>query len=216
MESWHKSVFELAQCLNLLSIRDEKGAEVLPERAFEHWTEATQTVRRLHHTVYLIGNGASASMSSHMAADLAKNGHVHTEVFSDLALVTAIANDMGYDQVFSEPIRRRMRPGDMLVAISSSGESRNVVNAVETANALGGHAITLTGMAPSNTLSTLGTLNFYVPAQTYGLAETCHAAILHHWMDRVALTAADELPELFSRSIRDKMVADVLSEDGYL
>lgn len=208
MESWHRNVFDFAQCLNQLSIRDASKDEVLSEHAFARWTEATQTVRRLHHTIYLIGNGASASMSSHMAADLAKNGHVHTEVFSDLALVTAIANDMGYEHVFSEPLRRRMRPGDMLVAISSSGESQNVINAAKTATERGGYVVTLTGMAPSNTLSRIGSLNFYIPAQTYGLAETCHAAILHHWMDRVALTANNTLPEIFSRSTHQSMVAE--------
>ena len=71
-------------------------------------------------TLYLVGNGASASMASHMAADLDKNARVHTEVFTDPALITAIANDLDYTQVFSEPLRRRMSPGDMLVAISSS------------------------------------------------------------------------------------------------
>ena len=101
----------------------------------------------------------------------------------------------------------------MLVAISSSGESENVINAANTAFALGGRVITLTGMAPQNTLSTIGTLNFYVPAQTYGLAETCHAAILHHWMDRVALTVSDDFSHFMPRPV----LQDIgVSKDGYL
>ena len=124
-------------------------------------------------------------MASHVAADLAKNGHVHTEVFSDLSLITAIANDMGYEEVFSEPLRRRMTSGDMLVAISSSGESGNVLRAVEESQMLKGVVVTLSAMNRENTLSTKGDLNFYVPAATYGLAETCHAAILHHWIDKI-------------------------------
>ena len=187
MESWQHSVSGLALCLEQMEVRDINGRSIVPEAAFFLWSESTRTLRSTESTVYLIGNGASASMSSHMAADLAKNAHVHTEVFSDLSLITAIANDVGYDQVFSEPLRRRMKPGDMLVAISSSGESENVLNAVEAALGQGGQVITLSAMNSANSLSALGTINFYVPAQTYGLAETCHAAILHHWMDRLSL-----------------------------
>src|SRR5439155_15434224 len=108
---------------------------------------------------YLIGNGASASMASHFAADLAKNAHLHTEVFSDLALITAISNDMGYEHVFAEPLSRRARRGDMLVAISSSGRSPNVLRAVETARRLGLFVVTLSAFAPDNHLRAQGHVN---------------------------------------------------------
>jgi DNA-binding MurR/RpiR family transcriptional regulator len=145
-------------------------------------------------------------MASHVAADLAKNAHVHTEVFSDLSLITAIANDLDYEEVFAEPLRRRMAEGDMLIAISSSGESPNVLRAVEEATRLGGLVVTLSAMRPTNHLRTRGALNLYVPADNYGLAESCHAAILHHWIDSVANARADE--SLLSvkapwRSVRD-------------
>ena len=137
----------------------------------------------------LIGNGASASMASHFAADLAKNARLHTEVFSDLSLVTAIANDMGYENVFSEPLSRRAAAGDLLVAISSSGRSPNVLRAVQVARKLKLAVVTLSGMDEQNPLRAAGDLNFFVPAKTYGLAETCHFSILHHWMDLVAASA---------------------------
>ena len=69
-------------------------------------------------------------MASHFAADLAKNGRVRAEVFTDLSLITAVANDINYDSVFAEPLRWQMREGDMLVAVSSSGNSPNVVAGV--------------------------------------------------------------------------------------
>jgi D-sedoheptulose 7-phosphate isomerase len=124
-------------------------------------------------------------MASHFAADLAKNGHLHTQVFSDLSLITAISNDMGYEHVFAEPLRRRAQPQDMLVAISSSGNSPNLLKAAEVARDKGLTLVTLTAMAPDNALRQLGDLNLYVGASTYGLAETAHAAVLHHWMDQV-------------------------------
>ena len=153
--------------------------------AFGMWIEMTICIRKQKRTIFLIGNGASASMASHVAADLAKNGHVHTEVFSDLSLITAIANDLSYDDVFAEPLRRRMKSGDMLVAISSSGNSLNVIKAAEEAQKLDGVVVTLSAMKEGNSLAAKGDINFYLPATTYGLAETCHAAILHHWIDKI-------------------------------
>ncbi|TRZ54092.1 SIS domain-containing protein [bacterium] len=149
------------------------------------WVDYTLRVRKNSQTIFLIGNGASASMASHVAADLAKNAKIRTEVFSDLSLITAIANDISYEEVFAEPLKRRMSAGDMLIAISSSGQSPNILRATEEAKKREGLVITLSAMNHGNPLSKSGLLNFYVPAITYGLAETCHAAILHYWIDQV-------------------------------
>ncbi|NDC63383.1 MAG: SIS domain-containing protein [Planctomycetia bacterium] len=126
-------------------------------------------------------------MASHFATDLAKNGGLHSQVFTDPALVTAIGNDIGYDQVFAEPLRGRGRAGDMLVAISSSGRSPNILAAVEAARALDMVVVTLSAKDPDNPLRAAGSLNLYLSAHTYGLAETGHAALLHWWMDLVQL-----------------------------
>jgi len=75
----------------------------------------------------------------------------------------------------------------MLVAISSSGSSKNVLCAAETAQKRGLKIVTLSAMSPQNPLRSEGLLNAYVCAETYGHAETCHAAILHHWMDMVEI-----------------------------
>ncbi len=151
-----------------------------------------EALRRDRKTMYLIGNGASASLASHYSADLAKNTHIHTQVFSDLSLITALSNDFGYDYVFSIPLERRAIEGDMLVAISSSGRSANILKAVEAARHLNVTVITLTAMDKNNPLRNLGNLNFYIPARTYGHAETGHAAILHHLIDRIALSLAEK------------------------
>ena len=151
------------------------------------WKGSTIEVKEKKGSIYFIGNGASASMASHFAADLAKNAHLHTEVFSDLSLITAISNDIGYDWVFAEPLRRRAKKGDMLVAISSSGASKNILFAAEAAQKMGLKIVTLSAMSSENALRSVGYLNIYVPAETYGYAETCHAAILHHWMDMMEI-----------------------------
>jgi len=185
--NWSTNVDEIVRCLQLLTASGGDAKILDREAAFTLWTDWTMQIREQRRTIFLIGNGASASMASHVAADLTKNAHVHTEVFTDLSLITSIANDLSYDEVFAEPLRRRLKKGDMLVAISSSGQSRNILKAVAIAKTLGGIVITLTAMKAENPLRRQGDSNLYVPAQTYGMAETCHAAILHHWIDRAVL-----------------------------
>jgi D-sedoheptulose 7-phosphate isomerase len=187
---WQDDVHHLSDMLFALSFYGIDGTQYSVDEGFRRWQELTIEGRDNKRTIYLIGNGASASMSSHFAADLAKNAHLHTEVLSDLSLITAVSNDMGYEWVFAEPLRRRAKKGDMLVAISSSGSSKNILLAVDVAQEIGLSVITVSGMSSVNLLRSKGHLNAYVPAETYGCAETCHAAILHHWMDMVEVGVA--------------------------
>jgi D-sedoheptulose 7-phosphate isomerase len=183
MKYWHANVSELKACMSSLSVWDDAGETMDSDLGFSRVREASLRLRNAGHIVYFIGNGASAAMASHISADLAKNAGLHTRVFTDLSLLTALANDLCYEEVFAEPLRRYLRKGDMLVAISSSGRSPNILRAVQEARNLGGIVVTLSAMKPDNPLRSMGTYNFYVPADTYGLAETSHAAILHFWVD---------------------------------
>lgn len=186
MSTWCETIERLTACLRQATATDRHGQIQDPDAAFARWEEWTVEARAARRLAYFIGNGASASMACHLAADLRKNAHVHTEVLTDPALLTALANDLAYDEVFAEPIRRAMNAGDLLIAISSSGRSPNILKAAAAAELRGGRVITLSAMRPENPLRRAGDLNWYVPAETYGLAESAHAALLHHWMDRMA------------------------------
>ena len=98
--------------------------------------------------------------------------------------MTATANDLAYDQVFSLPLERLARPGDMVISISSSGNSPNVVRALEAAAARRLQIVTLSGMRADNRSRALGDLNFYAPLQRYGWVESAHQVILHYWFDQ--------------------------------
>ena len=187
VQAWQQHVQSLTHLLGGLSFTHRDGTAVAQDAGFAEWADGTLRLRERRGTVYMIGNGASASMASHFAADLAKNGRLHAQVFTDVSLVTAIGNDMGYDQVFAEPLRGRGRSGDMLVAISSSGRSPNILAAVEVADELEISVVTLTAKDAANPLRKRGDLNLYVAATTYGLAETAHAAALHWWMDLIQM-----------------------------
>jgi D-sedoheptulose 7-phosphate isomerase len=190
-KQWKQNVQELCDILIKISILDNSSNVLYPDVAFEKWKELTLELLENDKTVFFVGNGASASMASHFAADVAKNAGIRTNVFTDTALMTALANDLCYEEVYAEPLRWNMKAGDMLVAISSSGNSPNIVRAVKTAQSLNGTVVTLSAMGEDNEIRKLGDLNFYAPAQTYGLAETAHAAILHYWMDMVEDTSRD-------------------------
>ncbi len=184
---WNEQINALSECLRGICVTPDQGFPINCDEAFDLWCEATEEVRQADRVIYLIGNGASASMASHFAADLAKNADLHTQVFTDTSLITAVANDIAFDMVFVVPLERRLRPGDMVVAISSSGNSPNVLKAAEFAVSRNATLVTLTAMQPTNALRQLGNLNFWLSADTYGMAETGHAAILHYWMDQVSL-----------------------------
>jgi len=185
MNGWKKNITSLCKLLGTLSVLDSQGNYLDADEAFSRLTESTFRIHSKDATIYYLGNGASASMASHFAADMAKTGGVRTMVFTDLSLLTAVANDLSYEDVYAEPLRWYMKREDMVVAISSSGNSPNVVRAAVQAKGIGGTVITISAMSEDNAIRKLGDLNFYVAAKTYGLAETAHAAILHFWMDLV-------------------------------
>jgi D-sedoheptulose 7-phosphate isomerase len=132
-----------------------------------------------------IGNGASASIASHMAADFLKNVSIQALAFNDGALLTCISNDYGYRHVFEKPIQAFTEPSDILVAISSSGQSENILLGVSAAKQKGARVITLSGFAPNNPLRKCGDINFYVPSSQYGYVESLHHAICHCLVDTI-------------------------------
>ncbi|AMK11502.1 SIS domain-containing protein [Pseudodesulfovibrio indicus] len=181
--NWYSSVQVLSKVLEQLAVTDGAGTLLDADAGFALFREWIEECRGERRRVYFVGNGASASMASHFSTDLAKNADVPTEVFTDCSLITATGNDFGYEQTFAYPLGQRMVPGEVLIAISSSGNSPNVVAAVARARELGGRSVTITAMSQDNRMRALGDLNFYLPADSYGMAESGHGAVLHHLID---------------------------------
>lgn len=134
---------------------------------------------RIGRKLIFIGNGGSAAIASHQAVDFWKNGGVEAIAFNDASLLTCIGNDLGFQNLFSKPIEVFARRGDVLFAISSSGQSADILNGVKAAQSRGCHVITLSGFKPNNPLRSKGDLNFYVPVRAYGLVEVSHLSIIH-------------------------------------
>ncbi len=141
--------------------------------------------KRSGNKLMFIGNGASAAISSHMAADFLKNAGIKATAFNDPALLTCISNDLGYKRVFEKAIEIFAEAGDILIAISSSGRSENILRGVKAARAKRAKVITLSGFAGNNPLRKLGEINFYVPSPIYGYIEVLHHSICHFLLDIV-------------------------------
>jgi D-sedoheptulose 7-phosphate isomerase len=130
-----------------------------------------------------VGNGGSAAIASHMATDYSKNGNIRSLALNDSAMLTCLGNDLGYDRVFAKQIELHTRNGDLLVAISSSGRSPNILNAVEAARAAGCAVVSLSGFSPDNPLRSKGDVNFFIASDRYGFVEIGHLTICHAILD---------------------------------
>jgi D-sedoheptulose 7-phosphate isomerase len=181
---WSQYSESITRALGSVIATDRAGNELEIERAFRLLCEWTITLRDSGGTLHFAGNGASACMASHLAVDWTKNAGVHALAYNDVAFLTAIGNDLGYDQVFARPLEWYGHAGDVLVTISASGNSPNVLRAIEVARRKACRVVTLSGMKPDNLSRRLGDLNLYVPALTYGIAECSHQVLLHAWLDR--------------------------------
>ena len=132
-----------------------------------------------------IGNGASAAIASHMSTDYWKNGGIRAIAFNDSSLLTCISNDYGYKHVFEKPIEMFADNGDILVAISSSGKSENILRGVQAARTSQCKVITFSGFKNDNPLRSMGDYNFYVASPSYGPVEIIHLSICHCICDAI-------------------------------
>ncbi len=169
-----------------------KTAEVSFENEptiIEDWYESV--IRKLCETdtnklmLYLIGNGASCSMAAHLAADFTKNGGLNAHSCSEGTLLTTFSNDFSYQTAYMEILKRFMKNGDILVAISSSGRSDNIINAARYARyeLKNSSVITFSGFKRDNPLRLLGHYNLYVNSMDYGTVESAHGFFLHMLID---------------------------------
>ena len=128
--------------------------------------------------VYVVGNGGSSSIASHVSVDLAKVANIPSDTFNNTNLITCFANDYGHDNWIKEAIKAYTNQNDILILISSSGTSKNIVNAAQYCKDNKISLITLSGFETDNPLSQLGNVNIHVPSHKYNYIEMAHHIIL--------------------------------------
>ena len=128
--------------------------------------------------VIFIGNGGSAAMASHCAVDFTKNAGIRCINFNEADLITCFANDFGYERCYEKALTFYADQGDVVVLVSSSGSSPNILKAAEYSKQKGLYCVTLTGFSTDNPLHALGQLNFCVESRAYNIIEMTH----HVWL----------------------------------
>ena len=160
------------------------GEPVSLDAGLETLTRMWAVQRAENRAVYWIGNGGSAALVSHLSQDLLNTCEVRSLTFNDPALITCMANDYGYPDVFERPLRTMAREHDVLMAISSAGMSDNIVGAAEAALEMGLEVMTFSAFSEHNRLRALpAALAFHTPTKQYGHAELTHGALLHAVID---------------------------------
>lgn len=173
----------LAACLRESEASKADGTPMEMGDAIDWAAQVAHEAHDADKKMMFVGNGGSSSISSHLSIDFAKNGGMRAMTFSDAAMLTCLGNDVGFENVFAKPVEMYGAQGDMLVAISSSGGSANILNAVAKAREIGATILTLSGFKPDNPLRHSGDVNLYVPSYEYGFVETAHTALLHAVLD---------------------------------
>ena len=159
---------------------------VLKNVSEKNLQQTIQTIKKTikkNGKVYVIGNGGSASIASHVSVDFAKVARVPSSTFNNANLITCFANDYGYENWVTEAIKAYTNKNDMFILISSSGTSRNIVNAAKYCKKKSINLITLSGFKKNNPLSKLGKINFHIDSNQYNFIEMSHHIILVYLVD---------------------------------
>ena len=140
--------------------------------------------KKSNNKIMVIGNGGSAAIASHAQNDMCKAVGVKSLVFTEQPLLTALSNDNGYENAYQNLIELWAEKDDLLFAISSSGNSENIIKAISAAKQRGCQIITFSGFMPDNVIRKTGNLNFYINSIQYGSVEMAHSILLHYLTDQ--------------------------------
>jgi len=193
-----------ARCDFVSSYLDEirRCLDALPAAEVSRFVAAVERAYLDDRQVYVIGNGGSAATASHMACDLAKNVYPPASVMAvrrfrvtsltdNVALITALANDCGYDRIFSEQLNNLLQKDDLLIAISASGNSPNILDAIALARERGARTAALLGF-DGGRAKALVDIALVVGSDDYGHVEDLHLVLNHlvaAWMRQLLVAA---------------------------
>lgn len=161
------------------TITDKYSKEIEHEEAYKIIISQLIKLKNKKGTLFLIGNGGSSGIISHASIDFLNTSKIKAFPLTDDCQLTCIANDYGYENVFKIPLEIMFTSRDGLIAVSSSGSSKNIVNATHAAKDIGGLVITFSGFDRANPLRKIGDINFWLDSMDYGKVEIGHALLLH-------------------------------------
>lgn len=141
-------------------------------------TKMIKKIKKNNKKIILVGNGGSAAMASHLSVDFTKVCKIRAVNFNEADLITCFANDYGYPNWVKKAVEFYADKGDLLICISSSGRSPNIINAAKFAKRKGCNVVTLTGFEKANNLRGIGDINLWIDSKSYNHIEMTH----HVWL----------------------------------
>jgi|ETNvirnome_2_300_1030623.scaffolds.fasta_scaffold05324_4 D-sedoheptulose 7-phosphate isomerase len=142
--------------------------------SLEELCDHIKRTRKNGNTIFFAGNGASTTIASHGALDYMNQLAVPCIALNDPNMITCFSNDFGYENFMSRAIKLQAKEGDLVILISSSGKSKNTINAAIEAKSKGCKVVTFTGFGEDNPLKSNGDLNFWIDSARYNIVETVH------------------------------------------
>lgn len=182
MDAYLSQIKKLLECIE---ITDFEGRQYSYEDGITRIVDRLWECKMEKASLFLCGNGGSAGIAQHMTADFMKNAGIKAQDILGATILTCISNDLSYEYVFGRQLEMLAGRRDVLIAISSSGESENIVRAIETMRTVGGNIITLTGFLKDNRIRKMGDSNVYVPVCRYGMTESIHNMIIQQCVDKI-------------------------------
>ena len=173
----------LVQLICDTEVTDRSGSRLSIDDAFDKVAAAAHAAHDAGNKLMFIGNGGSAGIASHLSIDFSKNGGLRSLAFNDPSALTCLGNDLGYQNVFAKQLEFHARAGDLLLAISSSGQSANILAGVAEARRRQVGVVTFSGFDAGNDLRRTGDVNFYVRSGQYGFVEIAHLSLCHAILD---------------------------------
>ena len=156
------------------------------EKSFFKIVKIIMETKKSKKKVILVGNGGSAAMASHVSVDLTKICKIRAINFNEADLLTCFSNDYGYERWVEKALSFYADKGDLLICVSSSGESKNIINGAKYAKKIGCKVITLTGFKKENKVRKIGHVNLWLDSTNYNLVEMTHHTWLLSMIDFIA------------------------------
>ena len=150
--------------------------------------DLVKRTKKKNNKIIIVGNGGSAAMASHVAVDFTKVGGIRAVNFNEADLITCFANDYGYENWVTNALKMYADPKDLIILISSSGKSKNIINAAKFLKVKNFSFVTFSGFSKKNELKKIGKINFWVNSKHYNIVEMVH----HIWL----LAAVDKVAKL--------------------
>ena len=168
------SNFFLKKYFSLIS----KNLFEIDKKNFEFFIDMILSIKKQNNKIIIVGNGGSAAMASHVSVDLTKMCKIRTLNFNEADLLTCFSNDYGYENWVQKALSFYADKGDLVVCISSSGNSKNIINGAKFAKKIGCKVVTLTGFSKQNKVKKIGHVNLWVESKNYNFIEMTH----HTWL----------------------------------